>query len=147
MYEQYLSRKLEVYPQSKLEKETHKTHSGNNIQMDALNKYLDPQDIKLEQLYLDPNNPRFQEYASDETPDSKITEPEVQSNALAKLSKNFGSDKLKENMKANGFLPIDRVVARRIDGAEDAYVVLEGNRRIAAAKSVKVEYEILGIQA
>jgi hypothetical protein len=38
------------------------------------------------------------------------------------------------NMEVNGFLPIDRVVVREF--AEDQYVVLEGNRRICAAKLI-----------
>ena len=42
--------------------------------------------------------------------------------------------RLRMSMEINGYLPIDRVIVRKL--AERKYVVLEGNRRICAAKMI-----------
>ena len=53
---------------------------------------------------------------------------------MSRLLKEFAADKLRMNMEVNGYLPIDRIIVRRV--ADDIFVVLEGNRRIAAAKTI-----------
>ena len=44
-----------------------------------------------------------------------------------------------DNIQINGFLPIDRVIVKKF--AENKYVVLEGNRRICAAKNIMELYK------
>ena len=49
-----------------------------------------------------------------------------------------------DNIQINGFLPIDRVIVKKF--AENKYVVLEGNRRICAAKNIMELYKgIIGL--
>lgn len=103
--------------------------------MASLAADLTPQSIALENIFLDPNNPRF--VGSDWTyiPDDEVTQLPVQQAARRRLVDHHDVGKLQSVMEANGFLPIDRVVVRKLD--EDGnYVVLEGNRRICAAKEV-----------
>jgi hypothetical protein len=104
--------------------------------------------VPLEALYLDPNNPRFARSLNlpTELPDNEIA------GAQAQLRKMFterdgdsGADEegteiegpirigeLVRSMEQIGFVPIDRVVVRKL--AKGGYVVIEGNRRISAAK-------------
>lgn len=102
---------------------------------------LVPIDIPLESIYLDPNNPRFVGpdwlYVSDED----IDKESVQESTRRRLVNEFRADRLRMNMEINGYLPIDRVIVREFDGSK--YVVLEGNRRICAAK-MSAKYAIDG---
>ena len=100
----------------------------------AIGVDLSPEEIPLERIFLDPNNPRFVGSSWEAVPDSKVTEEAVQEQAARRLIEKFDIDKLRSNMEINGYLPIDRVVVKRVD--DDAYVVLEGNRRICAAKEL-----------
>jgi hypothetical protein len=101
-------------------------------------KELFAEDIALENIYLDPNNPRFVSMTWDNIPDERIIEEAVQKIVIEKLYQDFAVDRLVMNMEINGFLPIDRVVLRKIDDTN--YVVLEGNRRICAAKILKQKF-------
>ena len=103
--------------------------------MEALVLNLQPIDLPLGQIYLDPNNPRFGEIDTPFVPDGETAFEHHQAKAISRLLNDFAADKLKMNMEVNGFLPIDRVIVRKI--SDEIYVVLEGNRRIAAAKSTK----------
>jgi len=98
-------------------------------------KELFAEDIALENIFLDPNNPRFVSMTWDNVPDERITEVAIQKIVIEKLNQEFSVDRLVMNMEINGYLPIDRVVLRKIDDIN--YVVLEGNRRICAAKLLK----------
>jgi hypothetical protein len=101
-------------------------------------KELFAEDIALENIYLDPNNPRFVSMTWDNIPDERIIEEAVQKIVIEKLYQEFAVDRLVMNMEINGYLPIDRVVLRKIDDTN--YVVLEGNRRICAAKVLKQKF-------
>jgi hypothetical protein len=90
---------------------------------------LSPRRVSLKEIYLDPNNPRFlRESPVDE---DRISEEGIQQNTLEKMQE-LGIDQLKENIRAVGFLKIDRIVVRPLK--QGGYVVLEGNRRVAALK-------------
>ena len=102
---------------------------------------LEPQGIKTERIFLDPNNPRFYtEKSTVDIPDSKISNDRVQIKASEEISK-YGIQELRNSILRNGFLPLDRIVVRPIEGANDQYVVVEGNRRLAALKSLRSEIE------
>ncbi len=91
--------------------------------------------VPLNELLLDPNNPRLLGERSGQTtiPDERISEDSVQSSTLELMKKDkFGVKDLKNSMLQIGYLPIDRIVVRKISG--DGYVIVEGNRRIAALK-------------
>lgn len=91
-------------------------------------------DLELDIIYLDPNNPRFVSMNWTDVPDSKISNQAVQDKVKLKLTADFAIEKLSMNMEVNGYLPIDRIIVREFE--EGKYVVLEGNRRICAAKSL-----------
>jgi len=100
------------------------------------------QDLPLSDIYLDPNNPRFvtSEWQAIADPDIKLDT--VQEETRARLIRHYGVDKLKMSMEVNGYLPIDRVIVRSINDGSGKFVVLEGNRRICAAKLIgKVDSE------
>ena len=90
---------------------------------------LRPLKVNLNELWLDPNNPRFGTELS--RPDSEITKESVQSAAQEAINE-IGIDDLLRKIRENGFLPIDTIAVRKL--TENNYVVLEGNRRVAALK-------------
>ncbi|WP_378943254.1 hypothetical protein [Paracoccus sp. R86501] len=90
--------------------------------------------IPLSKLFLDPNNPRFVGSDWIFIPDHDAIKSGPQEEAAERLIASHDIDKLKSIMEHNGYLPIDRVVVRRID--DDHFIVLEGNRRICSAKQI-----------
>jgi hypothetical protein len=95
--------------------------------------------VGLDDIFLDPNNPRFSNKER-LTPDSRIMEEGIQRSCLQKMQE-FDIRELKDSIARVGFLPIDRIVVRAIPNADDKYVVVEGNRRITALKQLKEDYE------
>jgi len=93
---------------------------------------LVPITVPLTSIFLDPNNPRFVGPDSQPVPDANIDSHAAQESARVLLVRDWGVEKLRMNMEMNGYLPMDRVVLRKFK--EGKYVVLEGNRRICAAK-------------
>lgn len=107
---------------------------------------LSPIELNIDQIYLDPNNPRFVDEAWDTRSDESIDQDNVQRDAQEKMIRFHDVDKLRMNMEINGFLPIDQVIVREFK--PDKFVVLEGNRRITAAKLiVELENKGVGIDA
>ena len=102
-------------------------------------KYLSSLSVNLEDLLLDPNNPRFAELGdNDMIPESRFDEPRIQSDAYEKMkSDRFNVSELRDTIKALGFLQMDRIVVRswKCNTSEKTkYVVIEGNRRVTALK-------------
>uniref|UniRef100_A0A7C3US71 ParB/Sulfiredoxin domain-containing protein n=1 Tax=candidate division WOR-3 bacterium TaxID=2052148 RepID=A0A7C3US71_UNCW3 len=100
---------------------------------------LKPIRVTLDQVFLDPNNPRLAAPGKEKVPDSRITEESVQNRCLEEMRKIVGIDDLRESIKTSGFWTVDRVVLRELK--PNQYVVVEGNRRIAALKTLKQSYE------
>jgi hypothetical protein len=100
-------------------------------------KELFANNVILSNIYLDPNNPRFVSMNWEHVSDERIAEESIQKTVIRKLESEFSIDRLIMTMEINGYLPIDRVVLRQISGTDDSYVVLEGNRRICAAKLIQ----------
>jgi hypothetical protein len=100
----------------------------------ALVKDLVEVNISLDAIYLDPNNPRFVAQNWTYVPDEEVVDEAIQSETRLRMVREFGVEKLKMNMEINGYLPIDRVIIREF--ADGKFVVLEGNRRICAAKLI-----------
>lgn len=106
------------------------------------------QSIPLEQIMLDPNNPRLIGLSSagivsyDSVPEDRMAESAVQAATLTSINSNrsLDQDSLRASIANSGLLPVDRIVVRPIAVAEGAgegsYVVVEGNRRIAACKTL-----------
>lgn len=91
-------------------------------------------------LLLDPNNFRFQDTEGFVYADSKrFAEDSVQQRAGERLRKQESLLDLKKSIVRNGFLPVERIVVRPYPNGTDPenatqFVVIEGNRRVAAVK-------------
>jgi len=95
-------------------------------------------EVAIEDLYLDPNNPRFADLADRVQPVARdrIMEDGVQRKALDRiLDDRFEVTQLKDSIRTIGFLPVDRLVVTRLP-LSGKYVVIEGNRRTGAIKSL-----------
>ena len=106
-----------------------------------LTSLLSPISVDLQDLLLDPNNPRFSELreAAIKIPEARFAEHKVQANTLEKMrDPKFEVSELRDTIKTVGFLPMGRIVVRPWSGnpasAPRKYVVVEGNRRVTALK-------------
>ena len=88
----------------------------------TLHKELVEAVIDLKKIFLDPNNPRFTSKSWDNISDEHISEDSIQEVTKQRLVQEFSIYKLVDNIKINGFLPIDRIIVKKF--AEDKYVVL-----------------------
>jgi hypothetical protein len=98
--------------------------------------------VSTSDLFLDPNNPRFSDLAEDvrPVPPERVAETRVQENALRKiLSPLYDIKQLKDSISNIGFLRVDRLVVLPLP-QEGTFVVVEGNRRLAAVKSLLNEH-------
>ena len=78
-------------------------------------RLLAPISVQLNQLLLDPNNPRFSELGAGfaEVAESRFADPEVQEAAYEKMRQDtFDARELRDTIKTLGFLPMDRIVVR-----------------------------------
>jgi hypothetical protein len=108
---------------------------------------LSEHSIPLRQILLDPNNPRLigiDDYAG--VVEERAAEADVQEHTLARLNsiRAFDQESLRASIEQSGLLPVDRVVVRPT-GQNDAdgnplYIVVEGNRRMAACKTLLVQH-------
>ena len=98
--------------------------------------------VPIQSLYLDPNNPRFADLQDRLQPiaSDRITEQGVQDKALARiLEERFEVTQLKDSIRTIGFLTVDRLVVTPLSA--NKYVVIEGNRRLAASKSLLEDHK------
>lgn len=96
----------------------------------------------IENLYLDPNNYRFIDKPDyQEVPETKIADPQVQKRTRGFLlgKNNEQVADLISSLKKNGFLPVDQIQVKALDGGN--FLVLEGNRRVATLKYLYEEWE------
>lgn len=91
--------------------------------------------LSLDKLFLDPNNPRFWSERERKTSENRIPDTKVQKKTQERIE-HFGVKELCDSILRNGFLPMDRIVVRPIQNHDDKYVAVEGNRRLAALKSL-----------
>jgi hypothetical protein len=104
-----------------------------------------PLDIPPAQLLLDPNNYRFHDLATYRPVSNRAryAEAGVQDRALGLLqtTDSFDLESLKDSIKTNTYVPLERVVVELFDGEGEAarYLVVEGNRRVAAVKTLLAE--------
>ena len=99
--------------------------------------HLQEKNIPFQDIFLDPNNPRFwDDRPTREVPDSKIMDESVQQRARNAIDR-FGVEELYTNILRNGFLPLDRIVVRPIAEKPGNFVVVEGNRRTRALQKLR----------
>jgi AAA15 family ATPase/GTPase len=95
----------------------------------------------IKNLYLDPNNYRFVDNSDYiKVSDNKVVDEKIQNRTRSFLEGNK-REKLKdliESFRANGFLKVDVIQAR--DLGNNNYLVIEGNRRVAALKTLQEDY-------
>lgn len=101
---------------------------------------LVPEKIRIEKLLLDPNNFRlFGETRRERVPEDRIADENVQQSVLEEMKKIGDLLPLRNSILEVGFQPIDRIVVRLF--TKGKYVVVEGNRRIAAIKWILEDYK------
>ncbi|MBF0136963.1 MAG: AAA family ATPase [Magnetococcus sp. DMHC-1] len=98
--------------------------------------------ISIKNIYLDPNNYRLiHEKDFVEVSDERIKDDTVARRTFRMLAgeRNQNIQDLIDSFLANGYLPVDQIQVRELP--EKGYVVVEGNRRIAALKHILHEHE------
>lgn len=113
----------------------------NNSQLEANIKR-----VSLKNLFLDPNNYRLihepeQVDVTDEQAKDKIVAQRTF--RLITGEKNQHIQDLIASFKSNGYLPVDQIQVRELPTS--GYIVVEGNRRVAALKFLAQEHEQKGI--
>ncbi len=106
----------------------------------ALNEIL----IKPQNLLLDPSNPRLGDKAKLLLDGKKYSPKDkfVQDKLLEEISKGSHElETLKNSIRSSGYLNIDSIFVQEVDDGN--YLVLEGNRRTAAIKSLLEEADSL----
>jgi len=102
--------------------------------------------VSVKRLWLDPNN-----YRLIHEPEYVLVSPEqIRDRNVARRTyrllageRNQHIQDLMESFRANGYLPVDQIQVR--DLGDGDYVVVEGNRRIAALKHLAQQYDEKGI--
>ncbi|MCP4105184.1 MAG: ParB N-terminal domain-containing protein, partial [Desulfobacteraceae bacterium] len=103
---------------------------------------MENKQASLKNLYLDPNNYRLihePDYIA--VSEKSVKEKSVQHRTFRLLAKdkNHNIQELLDSFKANGYLPVDQIQVRPLD--DGGYVVVEGNRRVAALKHLQSEHD------
>lgn len=102
--------------------------------------YMDKIECKkifVDNIFLDPNNPRFWTHNNRTIiKDKNICDEQKQSRAKQEIDVH-GIDNLYHSILRNGFLLLDRIVVRPILGFKDKYVVVEGNRRFRSLTKLR----------
>lgn len=99
---------------------------------------LEPVSLPVDQLCLDPNNPRLVDKAAagERVGDTAIPMDDWQAWCESQL-RAIGYEDIVQKIQRWGFLPVDRIVVRPLVGQHEKYVVLEGNRRLAAIREIR----------
>ncbi|MBB5879673.1 hypothetical protein GGR74_000821 [Xanthomonas arboricola] len=95
--------------------------------------------VNIDDIYLDPNNPRFWvEVTRSTIKDGRVKEVSVQKRTVQEIDKH-GIDDLYNSILRNGFLLMDRIVVRALKGDPGKYVVVEGNRRFRSLSKLRAD--------
>jgi hypothetical protein len=96
--------------------------------------------VSLKNLYLDANNyrlihePDYVEVSADKIKDKSVQRRTLH---LTTGDKDQHIQDLIDSFKSNGYLPVDQIQVRPL--SDGGYVVVEGNRRVAALKRLQRE--------
>ena len=103
---------------------------------------LTEQTVNTRDVLLDPNNYRFQDQPDYVRVDpARYHEDAVQKKARQRLRGTDGLAQLKASIQKNGFITVERIVVKSSPDQPGKYVVVEGNRRIAALLSILDEHD------
>jgi len=99
--------------------------------------------VPIERILLHPNNPRFFDLDEvDEVSEERYWQDGVQDHTVQKLlsARHFEIRELKESIRTNGFLPLDKILVKPYAHRDGYYLVVEGNRRVLAVKALVNDY-------
>lgn len=103
---------------------------------------MQTQKIKLEKIFLDPNNYRFQkDLDNSKIETKKIPTAGVQKRIFSKIKNDPKIKDLEESILFNDFIYNEIIIVKQIEDT-DVYYVVEGNRRTATLKKIFEEYDI-----
>src|SRR5687767_10083044 len=94
--------------------------------------------LAVENLLLDPNNPRFFDLADwNIVQDNMFHIESVQNIAFQRLEGSQAGEieELKESIRSNGYITAETIIVKPYEYDESKYIVIEGNRRLAAIRS------------
>lgn len=100
---------------------------------------FEAKDIPLADLLLDPNNYRFLDNRDyKRKPKSRYASEKVQTSTLRLLNqdKRYQLSELKKSILTNGYVPMERIIVIPYEPKAGKFLVVEGNRRVAALKSL-----------
>jgi len=104
---------------------------------------LEKVEVQIDNLLLDPNNPRFADISDDtlSIDKSRFAEPVIQANAYEKMTNpKFDIITLANSIAAVGFIPVDNIVVGKLN--DTLYYVIEGNRRVTAIKYLLKQHSL-----
>jgi ParB-like chromosome segregation protein Spo0J len=103
---------------------------------------FEAQDISVSKLLLDPNNYRFLDGKKfKKKAANRFHEESVQNATLEKLEQHYELDELKHSIMTNGYVPMERIIVIPYPKKSGFFLLVEGNRRVAALKSLLKEEE------
>jgi predicted transcriptional regulator len=99
--------------------------------------------VEIDNILLDPNNPRFADISDDalNIDKSRYSEPAIQEAAYEKMiNPKFDTVTLAKSIETVGFIPVDNIVVAKLN--EKQFYVIEGNRRISAIKYILKQHSL-----
>lgn len=91
--------------------------------------------VKIDNIYLDIHNPRFQGEAEIPLPSAgDVFCPKNQEILRQHILRRYGANEIVDSIISVGFVPVDTIVVKSV--GDNIYIVIEGNRRIAAIKTI-----------
>lgn len=100
-----------------------------------LNVVMESAQLSIDNILLDPLNPRFiMQNKNYKISDFKDKEVQGELLKMFKASKEFELNELMESICEVGFCPLERIAVVRLEEGSNYFVVIEGNRRIAAIR-------------
>lgn len=101
---------------------------------------FEAQDIHITKMLLDPNNYRFLDRKKfKRKAANRAHEESVQRATLESLEQAYQLDELKHSILTNGYVPMERIIVVPYREKSGFFLVVEGNRRVAALKSLLKE--------
>ncbi len=123
-----------------------KSSEGSIVAM-PFSPYLEPRQVPLASLLLDPNNPRFFDLEDwQKVPENLYHLERVQLKASQRLesSQAWQITELEQSIRSNGYIPTELIVVKPYELSDPVlnadqgpyFVVIEGNRRLAAIRKI-----------
>ncbi len=111
-----------------------------DINQKPINELQDAKLVSFDKIYLDPNNPRI---APENPPGYSDPEalfaPNLQEDLERRVRQVYDVANLEDSIVAHGWVPIDSIIVWEHPKKPDHYVVVEGNTRTVALRSLRSE--------